>query len=155
MAGGYNDATASPRKLAYDDTHGGNLTPTPAGTITASPAEFSPELTGTSEAKLYGFFPNLRAVAYVQKINKADGSPVGNKINLGYSGLVGKIRDWAFAQWGGVFYMFVTTTNAGGTPNSTVRASDRMSGTYTTVLQNLPYLIDGAGVATCAPVSIQ
>ncbi len=155
LAGGNNDAQATPRKLAYDDTHGGNLVPVASGTISASPAEFSPELTGTSEAKLYGFFPNLSAVAYVQEISKADGSPVGMKWNLGSSGLGGNIRDWAFAQWGGVFYMFVTTTDSGGTPNSTVRAIDRTTGNYTTVLQNLPYLIDGAGVSTCAPVSIQ
>jgi hypothetical protein len=156
LAGGNNDPTASPKKLAYDDTHGGNLTPMASGTITASPAQFSPELTGTSEAKLYGFFPNLTQTAYVQEISKTDGSPVGMKWNLGTTGLGANINDWAFAQWGGTFYIFVTTSDASGNNrNSTVRSIDRTTGTYTTVLQNLPYYIDGAGVSTCAPVTIQ
>lgn len=156
LAGGNNDPTVSPRKLAYDDTHGGNLTPAASGTITASPAQFSPELTGTSEAKLYGFFPNLSQVAYVQEINKADGSPVGMTWNLGTTGLGANINDWAFAQWGGTFYIFVTTSDStGNNRNSTVRTIDRTTGTYSTILQNLPYYIDGAGVSTCAPTSIQ
>jgi hypothetical protein len=156
LAGGNNDPTASPRKLAYDDTHGGNLTPIAAGTITASPAQFSPELTGTSEAKLYGFFPNLTQTAYVQEISKADGSPVGMTWPLGNTGLGANINDWAFAQWGGTFYIFVTTSDSQGqNRNSTVRTIDKMTGAYTTILQNLPYYIDGAGVSTCAPVTIQ
>ena len=156
LAGGNNDPTATPHKLAYDDTHGGNLTPVASGTITASPAQFSPELTGTSEAKLYGFFPNLSQVAYVQEINKADGSPVGSTFPLGTTGLGANINDWAFAQWGGTFYIFVTTSDSTGqNRNSTVRSVDRATGTYQTLLQNLPYYIDGAGVSTCAPVSIQ
>jgi hypothetical protein len=156
LAGGNNDPSASPKKLAYDDTHGGNLTPVAAGTITATPAQFSPELTGTSEAKLYGFFPNLSQVAYVQEINKADGTPVGNTLPLGSTGLGANINDWAFAQWGGTFYIFVTTSDSGGgNRNSTVRTIDRATGQYQTILQNLPYYIDGAGVSTCAPVTIQ
>ena len=156
LAGGNNDPTASPRKLAYDDTHGGNLTPVASGTISAAPAQFSPELTGTSEAKLYGFFPNLTQVAYVQEINKADGSPVGMTWNLGTTGLGANINDWAFAQWGGTCYIFVTTSDSTGqNRNSTVRTIDRATGTYSTILQNLPYYIDGAGVSTCAPVTIQ
>jgi hypothetical protein len=156
LAGGNTDPTASPKKLACDDTHGGNLTPTASGTITASPAQFSPELTGTSEAKLYGFFPNLTQTAFVQEISKTDGSPVGMKWNLGTTGLGANINDWAFAQWGGTFYIFVTTSDSTGqNRNSTVRTIDRNTGTYTTILQNLTYFIDGAGVSTCAPVSIQ
>jgi hypothetical protein len=156
LGGGNNNPQSSPHKLAYDDTHGGNLTPVSAGTIAATPAEFSPELTGTSEANLYGFFPNLNNVAFVQEISKTDGSAVGMKWNLGTTGLGANINDWAFAQWGGTFYIFVTTSDSqGNNRNSTVRSIDRMTGTYSTVLSNLPYYIDGAGVSTCAPVSIQ
>jgi hypothetical protein len=36
-----------------------------------------------------------------------------------------------------------------------VRSIDRATNTYTVVLQNLPYQIDGAGVSTCAPSVIQ
>ena len=51
--------------------------------------------------------------------------------------------------------MFVTTQNGSGVENSTVRSIDRTTGTYTVVLQNLPYFIDGAGVSTCAPTTLE
>jgi len=54
-------------------------------------------------------------------------------------------HDYAFAHWGGVFYIFVTSDT------STVRAIDRKTGAYQLVLDNLPYRITGAGVSTCAP----
>jgi hypothetical protein len=156
LAGGNNDPQQSPRKRAYDDTHGGNLTPVTVGTLTASPAQFSPELTGTSEARLFGFFPNLSDVAYVQEIDKSSGAPIGSTFPLGTTGLGANINDWAFAQWGGIFYIFVTTSDSDGqNRNSTVRSIDRSNGNYTVELQDLPYYIDGAGVSTCAPIMIQ
>lgn len=156
MAGGNNDPSASPRKLAFDDTHGNNLTPSFVANISNAATDYSPELTGTNEAKLYGFFPNLTAVSFVQEINKTTAAATGMKWNLGTTPLGASITDWAFAQWGGVFYVFVTTADAGGSNrNSSVRSIDRVSGTYKTELQNLTYFIDGAGVSTCAPAVIQ
>ncbi|HTR53235.1 MAG TPA: hypothetical protein VMJ10_21215 [Kofleriaceae bacterium] len=155
LAGGGNNAQPN-GKLAYDDTHGGDLTPTVVGTLSAQ-SDYSPELTGTNEAKLYGFYPEVTTnkPAYVQEIDKTSGAPTGMVWNLG-SGPLSTVRDWAFAQWGGTFWVFVTTTDSNGqNPNSTVRSIDRASGTYTVVLQDLPYNIDGAGVSTCAPTVIQ
>jgi hypothetical protein len=153
LAGGGHGAEPNGR-LAWDDTHGGNLTPTVVGTLSAT-SDFSPELTGTSEGKLFGFYPNISSVSYVQEIDKTSGAPVGTSWHLGTSGLGTNINDWAFALWGGVFYVFVTTSDAGGNRNSTVRAIDRATSDYSVVLQNLPYYIDGAGVSTCAPVVVQ
>ena len=81
LAGGGNAAQAN-GKLAWDDTHGGNLTPTVVGTLTAT-SDYSPELTGTNEAKLYGFYPNLSVPSYVQEIDKTSGAPTGQTWNLG------------------------------------------------------------------------
>jgi len=154
IAGG-GHAAEPQGKLAYVDTHGGNLTPVQTGTI-AGASDFSPELTGTSEAKLFGFFPNLATPAYVQEIDRASGAAVGTRYNLGTAGLGSNIRDWAFAQWGGVFYIFVTTTDAqGNNPVSKVHKIDRASGTYSIAIANSPYQVDGAGVSTCAPAVIQ
>lgn len=152
LAGGSTDPQMTPRKLASDDTHADNLTPTVIGNIAAS-SDFSPELTGTNEGQLFGFFPNLVSPAYVQQIDKTSGAAVGSAYNLGASGL-GAVTDWAFAQWNGIFYIFVTTQSGIGpnaSRNSTVRTLDPATGTYTVVLQNLTYYIDGAGVSTCAP----
>jgi hypothetical protein len=154
LAGGNTDPSVTPRKLGYDDTHGGNLVPVNVGNVAGG--DFSPELTGTNEAKLFGFFPNLATVAYVQEITKTSGATVGMKWNLGTTGLGANINDWAFAQWGGVFYVFVTTSDAqGGNRVSTVRSIDRATNTYKVELPNVQYFIDGAGVSTCAPTSIQ
>ena len=155
MAGGNDDPSQTPRKLGYDDTHGNNLTPSVVGNLAAT-SDYSPELTGTSEAKLYGFFPNLATPAFVQEIDKTSGAAVGMKWNLGSTGLGATVTDWAFAQWGGTFYVFVTTADSTGqNRNSTVRAINRATNQYTVVMQNLSYFIDGAGVSTCAPVVVQ
>jgi hypothetical protein len=154
LAGGGHAAQPNGR-LAYDDTHGGNLTPQVVGTLTAQ-SDYSPELTGTNEAKLYGFYPEVTTnkPAYVQEIDKTSGAPVGQTWNLGTAPL-DTVRDWAFAQWGGTFYVFVTTVDNLGNTNSTVRSVNRATNQYQIVLQNLTFNIDGAGVSTCAPVVVQ
>ena len=102
-----------------------------------------PELTGTSEGKLFGFFPSSYDASFVQEIDRKDGALVGTKWPLGDR--LGFVDAYAFAHWGGVFYIFVTSGA------STVRAIDRRTGAYQLVLDNLPYRIVGAGVSTCAP----
>jgi len=142
-------------KLASVDTHGQMYTPQILGDITST-SDFSPELTGTNEGRLYGFYPIITsAPAYVQEIDKTTGGPIGLKFPLGTTGLGGQIRDWAFAQWGNKFYIFITTQDGTGTRNSTVRSIDKTTGNYVIELQNLPYFIPGAGVSTCAPSVLQ
>jgi hypothetical protein len=136
------------RALAYvDTTH--DLIPRAVGTLTAAD-ERNPELTGTSEAKLFGFYPVTGRPSFVQEINRANGAPRGQRWMLGTAPL-GSVNAYAFAQWAGVFYIFVTTSDDDFALNSTVRAVDRATGTYRVVLDHLPYRITGAGVSTCAP----
>jgi hypothetical protein len=142
-------------KLAVIDTTVSSPMPTILGTISAT-AENSPELTGTSEGKLYGFYPGVTN-SFVQEIARSGsgaGGPAGTAWPL-TGGLGGTVSAWAFAQWGGKFYIFVTTGDGVITPsNSTVRVIDKATGAYSTPLQNLPYQIVGAGVSTCAPIVI-
>lgn len=114
-------------------------------------AELSPELTGLGDATLWGFYPG-QARAFVQQIDKSTGGGVGQQLTIP-GGLGGTVAAWAFAQWGGKFYIFVTTSS-GLSTNSTVRTIDRQTGAYQLVSQNLPYTIVGAGVSTCAPITI-
>lgn len=139
------DAT---RALSYVDT-AHDVTPHKVGMVTAGD-DRNPELTGTSEAKLYGFYPMADRAPFVQEINRATGGPKGPKWTLGKAPL-GDIKAYAFAQWAGVFYVFVTTYDDDSEPNSTVRAVDRTTGNYRVVMEHLPYRITGAGVSTCAP----
>ncbi|HEU0033164.1 MAG TPA: hypothetical protein VFQ53_21170 [Kofleriaceae bacterium] len=154
IVGGGQSAEPNGR-LGFVDTHNAQYAPQIVGSISAS-SDFSPELTGTNEGRLYGFYPVLTsAPAYVQEIEKTTGQPIGPQFPLGTTGLGGQIRDWAFAQWGNKFYIFITTQDSLGVRNSTVRSIDKATGVYTIELQNLPYFIPGAGVSTCAPSVLQ
>jgi hypothetical protein len=159
IAGGGHSAEPM-GKLDKIDTTVTPLAPTQVGMITAA-SDFSPELTGTSEAKLYGFFPVVLSgtASYVQEIDHTSGAPVGPKFppagfDIGAGG--GSIRDWAFAQWGGRFYVFVSTDDGlGGNLTSRVYEIDKTSNTVNVVWPTSQFQVDGAGVSTCAPVVIQ
>jgi hypothetical protein len=131
----------------------GALGITRVGDMTTA-SELSPELTGLGDATLWGFYPGV-ARAFVQQIDKNTGGGTGPQLQIP-GGLGGTVAAWAFAQWGGKFYIFVTTSSGFPIPtnNSSVRTIDRMTGAYTLVAQNLPYTIVGAGVSTCAPITI-
>jgi len=132
---------------AVDTAH--SVTPHPVGAITAGETQ-NPELTGTSEGKLFGFYPMTDRPSFVQEIDRSTGGPKGPRWPLGKAPL-GNVNAYAFAQWGGVFYIFVTTIDDEGRVDAAVRAVDRATGTYRTVMENLPFRITGAGVSTCAP----
>jgi hypothetical protein len=132
---------------SIDTAHG--LAPRAVGTLTAA-GEISPELTGTSEARLFGFYPEPTGRSFVQEIDRATGAPEGPRWTLGKAPL-GDVSAYAFAQFAGTFYIFVTTMDDHFGLDSTVRAVDRVTGSYRVVLDHLPYRITGAGVSTCAP----
>ncbi len=103
-----------------------------------------PELTGTSGGRLFGFYPMMNAPSFVQEIDRATGGPRGPQWSLGDEAL--SIEAWAFAQWGGVFYVFVTTGDG-----NMVYAVDPRTNDARVVRRDLPFRITGAGVSTCAP----
>jgi hypothetical protein len=110
-------------------------------------AENSPELTGTGDAKLYGYFPGT-AQTFVAELNKATGAVVQQ---WSLPPLNGTVRAWAFAHWGGKFYIFVSTQILAVTHNNVLRL-DPATGQTETFLAETPYTVVGAGVSTCAPV---
>lgn len=130
------------------------IDPATLGVTTVGPlptAEYSPEFTGTGAAELYAYFPG-ESTSFVTRIDKGSG---GMQQSWNLPALGGQVRAWAFAHWGGRFYIFVTTTDPfGAALNSRVLRLDPMTGITVTLQQNLPYVIVGAGVSTCAPVII-
>jgi hypothetical protein len=120
--------------------------------------EHSPELTGTGGGQLWGFFPGID-VAFVQQLDRTTGALAGSRLSipggLGGVGATPMVRAWAFAQWNGVFYIFATTTPGDPfPPDSTMRTLDG-NGAYAMVLDEMPWIIVGAGVSTCAPFVIE
>ncbi len=121
-------------------------------------AEYSPELTGTGEGKLYGYFPGVTSSS-VAEMNKATG---GNLQSWPLTPLTGTVRAWAFAHWGGKFYIFITTSTPdpnnplGTIDKAQVVLLDPATGVNSVIsgLDNTGKIIVGAGVSTCAPVYV-
>ncbi|HVV87850.1 MAG TPA: hypothetical protein VHE35_32645 [Kofleriaceae bacterium] len=107
-------------------------------------ATTQPELTGTADGKLFAFFPEDDG-GFVQELDGATGMPVGPRLAIGAP--PGHVQAWAFAHWGGVFYVFMTRDD-----DSAVYAVPRDGRHAARVADDLPMRIVGAGVSTCAPL---
>lgn len=104
-----------------------------------------PELTGTGNAELWGFFPN---VSKVGRIDKTNGS-IQQQLNIPMS--MSSVQAWAFAAYGGKFYLFFKSVTD---PMSTVYELDPATGAFQKVIGNTGYTIVGAGVSSCAPTKL-
>jgi hypothetical protein len=109
----------------------------------------SPELTGTGDAELWGFFPDASPMA-VRLVDKATG---GTLRELDVSALDRGARPtaWAFAYWGGRFYVFLQTEADAST--NIWRVTEE-TGVVERVRSDIGYRIVGAGVSTCAPTEL-
>ncbi|AKV00034.1 hypothetical protein AKJ09_06697 [Labilithrix luteola] len=101
------------------------------------------ELTGTGDGRLYGFYAdNTSSPAFIGEIDTQTGHIVGQTqmktVTLG--------NGWAFAFWGGDFYMF-TSPGGGFSTITRYRPSDNTEA----VVGSVPTVVVGAGVSTCAP----
>jgi hypothetical protein len=125
----------------------GNLGLSVVGALSKSDQQ--PELTGTGKAGLFGFFPG--ASPFVGEIDKQTGQI---KQQWPLPKMQGTVTAWAFAHWGGRFYIFATVAGLFVGEASKVLRLDPKTGTVDTLLSKSPYRVVGAGVSTCAPVVI-
>ncbi len=99
------------------------------------------EITGTGDARLYGFF--LSSPVIVAEIDKTTSHILSQApqptVNIG--------GGWAFAFWGGDFYLFTAPNGF----SSQVDKYSPASKSTTVVKSNVGFTIVGAGVSTCAP----
>lgn len=104
----------------------------------------SAELTGTGDARLFGYFttsPNVR----VAELDKSNGNVLSDFELKGVS----PPSDWAFSFWGGDFYLYASD---GG--NSHVVHYDPIKKTVDSAyVPDTGMTIIGAGVSTCAPTT--
>ncbi len=106
------------------------------------------ELTGTGDGRLFAFYTASRTgrpadtLTYVGEINKRTAAVVAETALR----TVEQGQGWAFAFWGGDFYLFTAPDG----PASRVTRF-RPSDTSVTIVANLGTTIVGAGVSTCAP----
>lgn len=104
-----------------------------------------PELTGTGDGRLYGFYTNAAGSgSHIVQIDRTTGALVQD-----YPLQVGTPNDgYAFAFWGGVFWVF---TFSGTNLPTTVTRFDPTTRSETNVA-SMPEGVVGAGVSTCAPM---
>jgi hypothetical protein len=105
------------------------------------------ELTGTGDGRLFAFYTKNPATvtgppSYIGEIDTNTAHVIAETAFP----TVDQGNGWAFAFWGGDFYMF-TSPNGGSSDVTRYRPSD---GTVN-VVATLPATIVGAGVSTCAP----
>lgn len=137
VAGGDEDPV---RALAILDTE--LWTWNPVASLSSPVA--NPELTGTSEGRLFAYFPSPGR-GFVQELDRTTAAATGPRWVI--PGAPNRVEAYAFAHWGGVFYVFTTANGI-----SSVHAVHRKSGEVELARDSLPYVIVGAGVSTCAPL---
>jgi hypothetical protein len=140
VAGGENGPSDPTSTLAKLNTS--SMSATTVGTV-----EGWPELTGTGTAELWGWFPDA-AAPRVEQIDKTNGSAIKTYPE---SSLAGTPTAWAFAFWGGDFWIFLEKDLEFST---TVYQVDGASGNIKSSTPTSGRTIVGAGVSTCAPVVI-
>jgi hypothetical protein len=108
-----------------------------------------PELTGTGLGELWAFFPDATSPR-VAKIDKTSGAE-SSAISLTGSNVAGNASSWAFAFYGGDFWVFLAKAGGkGGTGGATVVYHVTTAG-LKDQLDTMTRHIVGAGVSTCAP----
>ena len=116
------------------------------GTFTGDVLGGRCELTGTGDAKLFGFFTTKPA--HLAEINKSNAAtpkavvlPMVDASTGGY----------AFSFWGGSFWFYTASDTTG---SKVTRYNPTVSPPATTVaIPELDFTIVGAGVSTCAPLT--
>jgi len=137
--GGGQSQTQSSYTLAAINT--ASLTAMPIGQQPALP-----EMTGTGNAELWGFFPDATTPRVVQ-FDKTTGAIIKS---FNEPTLAAQDPGYAFAQWGGDYWVFLV--RSGG--STTVYQVDGMTGAIESTTAAPGRTIVGAGVSTCAPVVV-
>jgi hypothetical protein len=120
-----------------------SMTATPIGTHSQLP-----EMTGTGNAELWGFMTDPTS-ARVVKFDKATGAIVTNYMQ---PTLAGTNTGYAFAHWGGDFWVFLIKN---AEPSTTVYQVDGATGVIEGTTPTTGRTIVGAGVSTCAPIIVE
>ena len=112
---------------------------------TIGPMTGSPELTGNGAGELWGFFPDATPMA-VRQIDKGSGTTVREfDVSAVDSGGFGTAQAWAFAFWGGRYYVFYQGLLDA---SSSIWRLTPDTGAVDNVRMNTGYRIVGAGVST-------
>jgi hypothetical protein len=122
----------------------GTMKLTEVGAFGGSQQGQGAELTGTGDARLFGFFTTQPAE--LARIDKGSAATADTRSLSGVS--TGSA--WAFSFWGGDFWFYTATALESSKVTRLKAATD---GAISVVRSNLGFRIVGAGVSTCAPTT--
>lgn len=134
--------------LAKIDTASKTLTPIGAFGNDSNLQGGSAELTGTGSARLFGYFTTFPYVR-VAEIDKATANIVSDHELTGVS----PPSDWAWSFWGGDFYLYAGPGNNPSGNSSVIKYSPSTQAVDQNYVPDAGFLIVGAGVSTCAPIT--
>jgi len=148
--GGGSVDLLSPGKLGLIDR--ASLQVQPVGNLTDS-ASYSVPLAGTGDLGLYGLYISTASTTYIREIDRTSGATFGTPLST--TGMFdGNPVAWAFAFWGGKFWIFVTQQDPVTFAQSAALYSvDRATGTQQTEIASVPFSPVAAGSSTCVPVT--
>ncbi len=105
------------------------------------------ELTGTGAGELWGFLPDTRPPR-IDLMDKKSGRAMRT---ISLAAIEGAPEAWAFAFWGGDFWLFLKRATDASTVVYRVNAQ---TGALSTSIPDSGRRIVGAGVSTCAPLIV-
>ena len=110
-----------------------------------------PELTGTGNAELWAWYPSVQGTMtstppHVDQLDKTTGAALQT---FALDSLTGTADAYAFAFWGGHFWIFLDRDYL---MNTMVFELDPATGQIVSTTMNTGRTIIGAGVSTCAPI---
>jgi hypothetical protein len=123
------------------------------GPLAGSLAGRSAELTGTGDARLFGFFEgspfdDAGSAAVVQIDPNSEGAVTTYTLPTVDTG-----SDWAFSFWGGDFFLYTADKYNANMPFTVITRFRPSDGSVTVVDPDLGFRIVGAGSSTCAPLT--
>lgn len=125
----------------------GTLDVTPLGTL-----DGWPELTGNGLGELWGFFPDSDPPS-VRRIDRTDGGTLQtfDVSSVNPPTTTEGTLAWAFAFWGGRYYIFFKSPDD---PSTNIWQLTPSTGDLVEVVSDTGLNIVGAGVSTCAPIDL-
>ncbi len=129
--------------LAKIDTSSKMVTPIGGFSNDQNLANQSAELTGTGDARLYGYFTTSPYVR-VAEIDKSNANILSDKQLTGVS----PPSSWAFSFWGGALYLYAADFGN----SRVIRYAPATDDVDTNYIGDVGFTIVGAGVSTCAPI---
>ena len=136
---GKSDFASTGSQLGYIDTDTWELVP-------IGPLSDSPEMTGNQDGELWAFF----AWAATPKVSQID-KTTGEESNTVYIDELGGSAAFAFAYWGGDFYLFHAPS---GEHTTVYRLHEGELEEWVNQMDT-GFSVVGAGVSTCAPTVIE